>query len=201
MFTKQVKNPLAIVLVKNVSNAIVCLPRVDREDLILYKGDRGQVTWAEYVSYKLRPHFGKYIELDDSVRITASGDISMRANISHLTEDIMIELLVLPVSVIMEEVLQMTEDSLDLFGAFLETRKDIGIEEDKCEKLLSLITKQKKKLRKDSKEDKVTVEFVDPDKEVTTISVASVDVDKEFVEHEDALVVSRRGRPRKDSKE
>ena len=135
------------------------------------------------------------------MRITASGDISMRANISHLTEDIMIELLVLPVSVIMEEVLQMTEDSLDLFGAFLETRKDIGIEEDKCEKLLSLITKQKKKLRKDSKEDKVTVEFVDPDKEVTTISVASVDVDKEFVEHEDALVVSRRGRPRKDSKE
>ena len=193
MITKQVKNPNAIVLVRNVSGAMVCLPRENREDLILKHGERGQVTWAEYVSYKLRPQFGKYIELDDAVKITSDGNISMAARTSSLSEDMMIELLVLPLSNVMEELLHMPDEALATFTSFLEVRQELGIEEDKCEKLLAFITKRNKKMKKAKaaeKSEAVSEEVPQSEPILPPAIVKTQDTDA-FEERKDASVTTR----------
>lgn len=136
-----VNDPNSVVLVDNVSEALLCLPREGAKDIILKKNGTAQITWAEFVKFKNTPHFGRYIKLNDSV-IIADGAVKIKNTATALTDDSMIEMLVQSVDRLKEFALTLNKGERKLFSNFLSARRDLGIEEEKCEEILAFIGRE-----------------------------------------------------------
>lgn len=137
-----IKTPDAPVIVKSVaSSGMLFIPRDNGQpDLKLGPGGKATMPWAEFVRIKNIPGFGRFIELDDSVKITSDGYIRIAETESKFTEEAMVQIFVLPLAHVKEELLGMPVGDRKMFQVFLKQRKELGIDEEKCIELLSFIS-------------------------------------------------------------
>jgi len=134
----QVNDPKSVVLIDNVSNGIICLPREGKKDIIFKPGQTAQISWAEFIEYKSTPLFGRFIELNDSV-VIADGMVKIKNVSTDLNDDIMIHALVQDEDRVKEFVLTLNEGERELFSNFLTIRETMGIEQEKCLKILEFM--------------------------------------------------------------
>jgi hypothetical protein len=133
-----VHDPRSIVLVDNISRGPVSLPRDGQPDKIVLPGKTTQLTWAEFVHFKSLPGFGHRLKLNDSV-IISEGQVKIKNIGTSLNDDVMIGILVQSTTIIKETILTFNEADREIFRNFLETRKSLDIEAEKCEELIGFI--------------------------------------------------------------
>jgi hypothetical protein len=136
-----VNDPQSVVLVDNISDGVICLPREGAKDILFKPGETAQITWSEFISAKNTPHFGRYIKLNDSV-VIADGSVKIKNVTTALTDDSMIEMLVQSVDRLKEFCLTLNKGERKLFTNFLDTRIKLGIEKEKCEEIIAFIGKE-----------------------------------------------------------
>jgi len=154
----QVNNPNSIVLVDNVSEGIICIPREGKKDVIIKPNETAQLTWAEFVRAKNIPTFGSFIKLNDSV-VIADGVVKIKDVAGELTDDEMIEILAQNIERIKETVLTFNAAELEVFSTFLEARKKLDIEPEKCGELLSFIENLQQDAEETAPQDLVSSEL------------------------------------------
>lgn len=166
-----VHNPESTVLVDNISAGTLCLPRLKesgKEDIILKKGSTAQITWAEFVKFKSIPNFGHFIKLNDSV-VISNGEVRISNTATSLNDDYMIGILVQHISLIKEFIYSLESGDKVLFKEFLISRRDLGIDSEKCVELLEFMTQFEQ-----PKSQNLPEEDVDNDKEIQTDSITPV---------------------------
>lgn len=136
-----VNDPNSTVLVDNVSTGIINLPRELYHDIIFSPGETAQITWAEYIRFKNIPHFGKMIELNDSV-IISDGFVKIKDAIGELSQEEMVSVLTQKLSVVKEFIISLNAGERKVFSIFMESRFKLGIEKEKCELMFAFIDKE-----------------------------------------------------------
>jgi len=153
----QVNDPMSTVLVDNKSTGMICLPREHNEDIMFGPGEIANITWAEYVKYKKIPHFGRFLQLNDSV-IISDGKVKIKDIVGNLSNDEMSDLLPQNIAVLKEFALTLNIAELTIFKKFLESRAKIGIEAEKCEEVIIFIDKEFPNKEKAPKKEAIPVE-------------------------------------------
>jgi len=133
-----VNDPQSVVLVDNVSNSHICLPRSGQDDILFGPRETAQITWAEFVRFKNIPNFGRFLKLNDSV-VISDGMVKIKNVGNQLSEDEMVGMLVQNVASLKEFVLHLNKGERELFKSFLISRSNLGIEQEKCEELVEFI--------------------------------------------------------------
>ena len=68
---------------------MLSLERADGKCTLLKPGETAQITWTEFVAYKNRPGFGRFIKLNDTISII-DGQVKISNTVNELTENEMI---------------------------------------------------------------------------------------------------------------